>query len=65
MAKLTFENLTPKQATTLAEWYEGEGEQDADIWFDDRAVKTPCTDCSRPGGYKEILENGDVIVYCK
>lgn len=62
----TFVNLTPTQAKTLAEWYGGQGEQDADIWFDinceDRA---PLTDVRRVGGYKEIDENGNVTVYCK
>lgn len=63
MARCIFENLTPAQAKRLAEWYEGQGEQDAEIWFDD--IPTPMTDVQRPGGYMEELENGDIIVYCK
>ena len=31
MARVIFDGLTPEQANTLAEWYEGQGEQDADI----------------------------------
>jgi hypothetical protein len=65
MAKCIFENLTPKQAKTLAEWFEGQGEQDCDVWFDAHDVETPFTDCQRKGGYKEVLKNGDVIVYCR
>lgn len=30
----TFANLTPEQADTLACWYEGQGEQSAQEWFD-------------------------------
>jgi len=44
MARVIFEGLTKKQAKTLAEWYEGQGEQDADVWFDCKNVKTPMTD---------------------
>lgn len=65
MAKCIFENLTKKQALTLVKWYEGQGEQDACCWFDIHEVRTPMTDVSREGGYREDLENGDVIVYCK
>lgn len=65
MAKLTIENLTPEQALTLANWYEGQGEQDADIWFDINEVETPMTDVSRKGGCILIETNGDVVMYCK
>lgn len=65
MARVIFENLTDEQAITLAKWYEGQGEQDADTWFDINDVPTPYTDCGRDGGYMEKLDNGDVIVYCK
>jgi hypothetical protein len=62
----TFVNLTPAQAKALAEWYEGQGEQQADDWFDivceDRA---PYTDVGRVGGYREIDEDGNVIVHCR
>jgi hypothetical protein len=65
MAKCIFDNLTPDQAKVLAEWFEGQGEQDCDIWFDERGVPAPLTNVSHPGGYREILDNGDVIVHCK
>lgn len=65
MAKCIFENLTEKQAKILAEWFEGQGEQDCCVWFESRRVESPVTDVSRKGGYREILENGDVIVHCK
>lgn len=62
---LTFANLTPEQAKTFAEWYEGQGEQDAGIWFEDRGVTVPLTDVRRKGGYFEKDADGNVIVYCK
>lgn len=65
MARCIFENLTPDQAKILASWFEGQGEQNCEIWFDEHDVKAPLTDVQHPGGYMEILENGDVIVYCK
>jgi hypothetical protein len=65
MAKCIFENLTPKQAKVLACWFEGQGEQDCVVWFDDRDTPAPLADCGRKGGYREILPNGDVIVHCK
>lgn len=65
MAKCTFNNLTPEQAKMLAEWYEGQGEQDASIWFEENDTSTPMTDCQRKGGYKKVHANGDVDVFCK
>lgn len=65
MAKCTFENLTPEQAKVLASWFEGQGEQDCYAWFAERNVKAPLTDVSHVGGYREVLENGDVVVYCR
>lgn len=65
MAKCIFENLTPKQAKILSDWFEGQGEQSCYDWFDCRDGKAPLTDVGRKGGYREILDNGDVIVYCK
>jgi hypothetical protein len=65
MAKCIFDNLTPEQAEVLADWFEGQGEQDCVVWFDDRDVKSPLTDCGRKGGYREILDNGDVVVHCR
>lgn len=44
MAKLIFEGLTMAQAKMLGEWYGGQGESDADVWFEcngeDRAPNT-------------------------
>lgn len=61
----TFVNLTPEQAKTLASWYEGQGEQSADEWFDIKGIETPMTNCGRKGGYREIDDKGNVTVYCK
>ena len=65
MARCIFENLTPKQAKILADWFEGQGEQDCCIWFEDRNTPAPLTDVGRKGGYSEKLDNGDIVVYCK
>lgn len=65
MAKCIFENLSTSQANILAEWFEGQGEQDCVVWFDENGIKAPMTDVRHKGGYKEILNNGDVIVHCR
>lgn len=71
MAKVIFENLTKKQADILADWFEGQGESDCAVWFDDRDVPAPITDVGRKNesgkklGYRDNLPNGDVIVYMK
>ena len=36
MPKLIIEVSTLKQAAVFAEWYQCQGEQSADIWFDER-----------------------------
>lgn len=63
--RVIFEGLTPEQAETLARWYEGIGEQNAETWFDINNIKTPMTDCQRSGGFMEKKSNGDIVVYCK
>jgi hypothetical protein len=65
MAKCIFENLTAEQALVLADWFEGQGEQDCVVWFDDRDVPAPLADVSRKGGYKKVTSDGDVMVYCR
>lgn len=65
MTYCKFVGLTKKQAKILAEWYEGQGEQDASYWFEVAGVPTPITNCSRKGGYKEIDKDGNVIIYCE
>jgi hypothetical protein len=62
--KCTFLGLTKQQALILAKWYEGQGEQSADEWFDIQGGDpAPITDSAQ--GYYKVLENGDVEVYCK
>ena len=65
MAKCIFENLTIGQAKELAKWYEGQGEQDADIWFEENDMKAPYTDTMHKGGAVQVRKNGDVVVYCR
>ena len=59
MAKCIFDNLSPKQAQTLAEWFSGQGEQDCDIWFTEEQCLSPMVEEIHP------LENGDTLVICK
>jgi hypothetical protein len=65
MAKCIFENLSPEQAVMLAEWFEGQGEQDCIVWFEENDIEAPLTDVGRDGGYMEVENSGDVTVYCR
>jgi hypothetical protein len=61
MARFIFEGLTEKQAIVFADWYSGQGEQNADYWFDEWCEDgTPMTK-----GPHKVLENGDVVVQCR
>ena len=64
MARVIMEGLSLEQAKVFAKWYEGQGEQDADYWFDEYNLKTPMTDVYRKNGFMEV-KGEDVIVYCK
>jgi hypothetical protein len=64
MANCTFTNLTQEQALLLAKWFEGQGEQDCVIWFEERGVKSPFVSIHRKEGHTVISASGDVTVYC-
>lgn len=64
MAKLIIENLTIEQARTLAHWYEGQGEQRAEEWFDIHEVEVPYSDVGRKGGCM-VEQDDTVTLYCK
>jgi len=64
MARVIIEGITLDQAKMFAEWYEGQGEQDADYCFAETDFETPMTDVQRKGGYMEV-KGEDVIIYCK
>jgi len=61
MARLIFDNLTDEQAETLAEWFEGQGEQDCGPWFENCGVDVPYVDVSR----KYTKLGDDLIVHCR
>jgi hypothetical protein len=65
MAKLIIEGVTMKQAKTLAEWYEGQGEQDANVWFEIHDVPTPYTDVSHKNYMVIDKKNETVTIQCK
>lgn len=44
MARLIFDGLTLERAKVLAEWYEGQGEQNAEFWFEIRDMVAPIAD---------------------
>ena len=63
VAKLIIDNLTMAQAKTLAEWYEGQGEQDANVWFDISGVPTPYVDVHKGTNVNKVEET--VTIFCK
>ena len=64
MAKLVIENISLEQAEALAHWYEGQGEQDADVWLENNGLRSPLTDVGRKGGC--IITEGDTVtLYCR
>lgn len=67
MAKLIIDGITENQAKVFAEWYEGQGEQDADFWFEinGNGEPAPLTDVRREGGYLEKTLDGDFVMHCR
>jgi hypothetical protein len=65
MPKLIIEGMTAKQIKVFTEWFEGLGEKQADEWFDINDVPAPSTDVLRPGGYRDIHDNGDITMYIR
>lgn len=63
MARCIFDGLTIEQAKVLADWFEGQGEQDCVVWFDEEDVLPPLTDVAREDGFMEVVGD-DVIVHC-
>lgn len=61
MARVIFDGLTKEQAKVFAEWFEGQGEQDCEIWFDENGVPSPLVDVKQEFQY----QGDDVIVHCK
>jgi hypothetical protein len=64
VARVIFEGLSMKQAETLASWYEGQGEQSAEVWFDINDVPVPYVDI-RGKGIEVDKKKEEVTVYCK
>lgn len=64
MAKLIFEGLTKEQAHHLADWFEGQGEQQCDEWLENQGVKSPVANVQREGGCTETVGE-DTILYCR
>lgn len=63
VARLIFENLSLEDAKMLAEWYEGQGEQDADVWFECYNVdSSPKVDVRHKGGCMKTVGNA-VFLY--
>lgn len=64
MATLTFTNLSPEQAITLAEWFEGEGEQSCQTWFDYNSDE-PAPLAEVGPNAKTIDDEGNVTLKCR
>lgn len=58
MARLIFDNLTKEQVKQLASWYDNQGEQDADVWFEIHEIPTPYVDNSKP----RVWDGDDLIM---
>lgn len=54
-----------KHAKVFVEWFEGQGEQQQDIWFDENGVDYQVTDVGRKGGYCETDKDGNITMYLK
>lgn len=66
MAKITFDGMTMEQAKCFAHWYEGQGEQDAGIWFEIHNLETPMTNMQAKPKWMEINEKEQaILVHCK
>lgn len=65
MAKLIFENISLKQAEAAAKWFEGQGEQDMTLWFDEMSCKSFIVDVDKKDWIKIDEENQIVTVKCK
>ena len=68
MATLKITGLTMNQAQVLAEWYEGQGEQDATVWFEENGngEDSPNADVHHKGGCIKVdKQNEEVTLYCK
>jgi len=61
MARLIIENLSIEQAKELASWYEGQGEQDASVWFEINEIPTPHVDVWRQPWLE--LDDDTVTIY--
>jgi len=65
MAKVVFENLTLEQAKTFASWFEGQGEQDCCVWFEENKVDAPLVDVVKPNWITVDEQNQTVTVLCR
>lgn len=66
MARLVFDNITMQQAQILADWYEGQGEQDAYTWFDvqGQGIRAPHANVHNKNWLKVDTVNEEVIMDC-
>lgn len=62
---VTIHGMTAEQAKQFAHWYEGQGEQDASVWFEIHNIETPITDVRRKGGFMKVDKEGNVEFWCK
>jgi predicted Zn-dependent protease with MMP-like domain len=47
MPKFIIDNITLEQAKALAGWYEGQGEQDSEIWLEEEGLESVYIDVNK------------------
>jgi hypothetical protein len=62
MARLVLDNLTKKQAEAFASYFEGQGEQDCEMWMEERGCKAPLTDIDSSKGPWHYWHGDDLII---
>ena len=65
MAKLIINNLTVDQARVFLDWYDGQGEQDAEAWFENKNISVPILDWNTFNEGNRHIINSKVSISCK
>jgi hypothetical protein len=65
MAQLIIKNITMNQAKVLASYYQRQGEQHAEVWFEDRNEETPIVDVSKRPWLIVDEKEETVTIICK
>ena len=62
MAKVVIEGFSSLEvAKMFCDWYEGQGEQDAHMWFDCNCLPPPMTNMRHPEGFCTVDEDTETV----